>query len=84
MIGNETRILPKFVDLSSKAINTCENWHMLRRDIATSSLKGLCENLNPVKSYGKTNIIVLYSVYGDKYRWGLTSFGRFMYIIYRW
>ena len=33
---------------------------MLRRDIAGSSLKVLCENFNSVKSYGKTNMTIFF------------------------
>ena len=31
---------------------------MLRRDIAASMLKMLCQNVNPVKSYSKTKMTV--------------------------
>ena len=46
------------MELSSKSINKCETYHMLRRDIAASALQILCENVDPVKSYGKININV--------------------------
>ena len=60
MIGNKTRLLHSFMDLNSKATIKSENWHVLRRDIVASSLKILCENVNPVESYGKTNMPFLY------------------------
>ena len=53
---------------------------MLRRDIAASSLKFLWANIDPVKSYDKTNIIVFASCLWEKYRWGLICFGLFKII----
>ena len=75
MIGNETGLLLKIVALSRKWINRSETY----RDIAAPSLKILCENFNPVKRYGKTNMTVfVLRLYGEKYWWGLTSFGQFI------
>ena len=79
MIGNETGPLYKLVDLSRKLINKCETWHMLRTDIAASSLEILYEAFNSVKSYCKTNLNIFVLILWEKYRWGLTSFGQFIY-----
>ena len=79
MIGNETGLLLKGVDLSRNSISKSEIKHMLRRDIAASLLKFLCENFNPLKSYGKTNMTVFVLILQDKYRWGLTSFDQLVY-----
>ena len=43
------------------------------------SLKTMFENLNLVKSYDKTNPTVLVFSLSDKYRWGLISFGQYIY-----
>ena len=38
----------------------------------------MCENVDPVKSYGKTNMINVFVLsLWEKYRWGLTYFGQF-------
>ena len=58
MIGNE-----KFCGNQQKKINKTETLNMLRRDIAASSLKVLCENFNPVKSYEQV-LLFVYEVYG--------------------
>ena len=79
MIGNETTLLLKFVDLSRELTNKCETLHMLRRDIAASSLK-MYEHFDPIKRYGKSNMIVFVLSLWEKYRWGLTSFGQFTYL----
>ena len=52
---------------------------MLRRDIAASSLKVLCKNFIPVKSYGKTNMPIFVLRLWKKYRWGLICFGQLRY-----
>ena len=45
------------------------------------SLKTEFENLNLVKGYDKTNPgVFVFSLWG-KYRWGLTSFGQYIYVI---
>ena len=81
MIGKETGLLLNFVDLNSEAVNKGEIWHMLRRGIAASLLKILCKHfINPIESYGKTNMNVFVLSLWEKYRWGLTSFGQFIYI----
>ena len=82
MIGNETGHLLKFVDLRRKWINISETLHMLRRDIAASMLKILCQKINPIKSYSKTKMTVFVLSLWEKYRWGLTSFGQFI-LFYR-
>ena len=43
------------------------------------SLKTMFENLNLVKSYDKTNPTVFVFSLSDKYRWGLISFGQYIY-----
>ena len=43
------------------------------------SLKTVFENLNLVKSYDKTNPNVFVFCLWEKYRWGLTSFGQYIY-----
>ena len=48
-------------------------------DIAACSLKILCEYVTSVKSYGKTNMNVFVLTLWEKYSWGLTSFGQFIY-----
>ena len=50
---------------------------MLRRDIAASSLKIVCKNFNPLKSYGKTNMTVFVLSLWEKYRWGSTLDGKY-------
>ena len=59
-IGNETGHLLKFVDLSRKWINSNDTLHMLRWDIAASSLKILCKHYIPVERYGKQIWLFLY------------------------
>ena len=44
------------------------------------SLKTVFENLHLVKSYNKTNRNVFVPCLWEKYRWGLTSFGQYIYI----
>ena len=44
------------------------------------SLKNVTENLNLVKSYDKTNSNVFVFSLRDKYRWGLTSFGQYIWV----
>ena len=46
---------------------------MLRRDIAAPSLKILCENFNPVRRYGKTNMTVFVLGLKEKYRRGFVE-----------
>ena len=43
------------------------------------SLKTMFENLNLVISYDKTNPTVFVFSLSDKYRWGLISFGQYIY-----
>ena len=43
------------------------------------SLKTMFENLNLVKSYDETNPTVFVFSLSDKYRWGLISFGQYIY-----
>ena len=47
---------------------------MLRKDFAASSLKILCENFNPIKSYGKTNMSVFVLSLWEKTQVGLNFF----------
>ena len=54
---------------------------MLRRDVAASLLKISCENLNAVKSYGKTNMIVFVLRLWEKHRW---SFFWPVYLLRLW
>ena len=74
MIGNETGPLLIFVDLSRKSVNKCETYHIWSRYIAAASLKTLCENFNPITSYGKSNMTVFVLSLWEKYRWGLNFF----------
>ena len=46
------------------------------------SLKTVFENLHLVKSYNKTNLNVFVPCLWEKYRWGLTSFGQYIYSDY--
>ena len=52
---------------------------MFRRDIAAFLLKIMCETLNAVKRYSKSNMTVFVLSLWKKYRQGLTSFGQFIY-----
>ena len=56
MIGNETGHLLKCVSLYRKCININETYHVLRRNIAATSLDISCTNLYSVKSYDETNL----------------------------
>ena len=47
--------------------------------ILNFSLKTVFENLNLVKSYDKINSNVFVFSLRDKYRWGLASFGQYIY-----
>ena len=51
---------------------------MLRRDIAASMQKILCQNVNPIENYSKTKMTVFVLSLWEKYRWGLTSFDQFI------
>ena len=51
MIGNKAGHLLKCVELHRKFVNKSEIQHMLKRNIATSSLKIICEYHNLVKCY---------------------------------
>ena len=44
------------------------------------SLKTVFENLHLVKSYNKTNLNVFVPCLWEKYRWGLTSFGQYIWL----
>ena len=68
MIGNETGPSHKFVDLSRKLINKYETLHMLRRDIAASSLKILYEYFISVKNFGKINLNIFTLSLWENYR----------------
>ena len=57
-IGNETGHLLKREKHYGKSYNINEAWHILRRNIAATSLKISCTNLYSVKSYDKTNMEV--------------------------
>ena len=45
------------------------------------SLKTVIENLHLVKSYNKTNLNVFVPCLWEKYRWGLTYFGQYIFIV---
>ena len=78
MIGNETELLLNCVDPDRKSVNKSETWHMLRSDIAASSLNILWQNFDSVKRYDETNITIFALSLWEKYRWGLTSVGQFI------
>ena len=60
IIGHETGHLLEYVKLYGKFINKSETKHMLRRNIAATSLKIIWENLYSVKCYDKSNMNVLH------------------------
>ena len=80
MIGNETGISLKCVKLYRKMLNICETWHVLRRNIAATSLKISCINLYSVKSYDETNMKVFALNILEKFSWGLTYFDEFSFV----
>ena len=67
MIWNETGLLLKSVVLSRKAVNKYKTQHMLRRDIAASSLKFLWANFDPLKHDDKSNKTVFALSLWEKY-----------------
>ena len=79
MAGNETGLLLKCVSLYRKFVNINETYHVLRRNIATTSLKLSCTNLYAVKSYDETNLKVFTLSLWKKISWGLTYFDEFIY-----
>ena len=72
MIGNETGHLLKCVKLYRKFININETLHIMRRNIAATSLKISCTNLYSVKSYDETTMKVFALSLWEKFSWGLT------------
>ena len=58
----------------------CYPWHMLRGNVAAPSLKILCENLNSVKCYDKSNMNVFTLSQWENLRWGLIYFDQFSFI----
>ena len=74
MIGNETGHLLKCVTLFRKFTNINETYHVLRRNIAATSLKISFVNLYSVKSYDETTLIVFALSLWKKISWGLTYF----------
>ena len=78
MIGNETRHLLKCVKLYRKLIIINETQHVLRRNIAATSLKISCKNLYSVKSNDETNMNVFALCLWEKISWGLTYFDEFI------
>ena len=81
MIGNETGHLLKFVKLYGKFINKNETQHMLRRNIAATSLKVWWKNLYSVKCYDKSNMDVYTFSLWENFRWGLIYFDQFIYYV---
>ena len=82
MIGNETGHLVKCVKLYRK-ININETKHVLRRNIAATSLKISCKSLYSVKRYDETNMKVFALSLWEKFSWGLTYFDEF-YFNFTW
>ena len=78
MIGNEKGHLLKFVMLLGKFINKNETYHMLRGNIAATSLKFLWNNLYSVKCYDKSNMGVFKLSLWENFRWGLIYFDQFI------
>ena len=77
MIGNKTGHLLKCVMLYRKFININETFHVLRRNIAATSLKISLINLYSVKSYDETNLKVFALSLWKNFSWGLTYFDEF-------
>ena len=58
-------------------INRSETKHMLRRDIAATSLKILSKNHDSIKCYDKTNIEICTLSMRKIFSWGLIYIGQF-------
>ena len=78
MIGNETGHLLECVELYGKFINKDETLHMLRRNIAATTLKNLWKHLNSVKCYDKSKMNVFTLSLWEKFRCGLIYFDQFI------
>ena len=78
MIGNETGHLLECVELYGKFINKDETLHMLRRNIAATTLKTLWKNLNSVKCFDKSKMNVFTLSLWENFRCGLIYFDQFI------
>ena len=81
MIGNETGHLLKCVRLYRNFLTINETYHVMRGNIAATSLKISCTNLHSVKSYDETNLKVFALSLWKKFSWDLTYFDEFIYTV---
>ena len=67
------------MDLSRNSVREMNPKANREEEFFIVSLKTMFENSNLVKSYDKTNPTVFLFRLSDKYRWGLISFGQYIY-----
>ena len=78
MIGNETGHLLECLKLYRKFINKSETYHILRGNIAATSLYILSENRFSVKYYDKSKMNVFILSLWENFQWGLIYFDQFI------